>query len=171
MTLKHALLQYSASDCSVWIPHMLLQVHESRLPILIIDEVTLMTWCLIIVTKLVFMFLQMHMTTLNMQSLWYDTRNQKCSQPYLSGGAKWKNLPNFCLFFPIFPLFPIFPDLSWLFPILGNFFPVRGGTLPPWPHSGYATVRNVNCRSHWNETLGRGIDICSYLFLVAEFCS
>ena len=33
--------------------------------------------------------------------------------------------PDFCLFFPIFP------DFSLFFPIFGNFFAVRGGTLPP----------------------------------------
>ena len=33
---------------------------------------------------------------------------QQRSQPYLSGGAKGKNLPDFCLFFLIFPLFSQF---------------------------------------------------------------
>ena len=51
----------------------------------------------------------------------YNGQNtQWHSQPSLSGGAKWKNLPDFCLFFKIFPLFPpIFPS----FPNFSLFFP------------------------------------------------
>ena len=56
-------------------------------------------------------------------------------QPYLSGGAKWKNISDFCLFFPIFPLF------SWF---LAFFFSLSGVTLcPPIPPSGYATVMGI----------------------------
>ena len=60
------------------------------------------------------------------------------SQPYLSGGAKWKTIAfssQFFLFFPIFSLFfPIFPSFTLIF---GNFFAVRG-TLPPLTSNGYA---------------------------------
>ena len=50
----------------------------------------------------------------------------KRSQPYLSGGAKWKDLPDFP---------PLFPDFRPLFQmgIFGNFFAVKGGTLPLKP--------------------------------------
>ena len=51
-----------------------------------------------------------------------------------------KEPSRFFLFFPIFSLFfPIFLDLLPLFPDFGNFFAVKGGTLPPWPPSSYAT--------------------------------
>ena len=88
------------------------------------------------------------------------------SQPSLSGGAKWKNLPDFYLsfpivpffpdfstfpdffsvpdFFPLFPdfprFFPDFPDFSPIFPIFGNFFAVKGALCPPPPPTGYATA-------------------------------
>ena len=55
---------------------------------------------------------------------------QYCSQPYLSGGAKWKNLPDFCLFFLIFLFFPIF---SLFFLIFGKFFAFKGVLCPHWP--------------------------------------
>ena len=58
------------------------------------------------------------------------------SQPYLSGGAKWKNLPD-GLFFPNCPLFldfsSLFPDFFPLFPNFWQFFRCQGGTLPPCP--------------------------------------
>ena len=66
------------------------------------------------------------------------------SQPSLSGGAKWKNLPDFCLFFPIFLYFHNFFALSHflflsplfipLFPNFWQIFCCQGGTLPPAPH-------------------------------------
>ena len=54
------------------------------------------------------------------------------SQPYLSGGAKWKNIPNFAFssrFFPLFPDFPLFFLISP--PLFGIFFAVKG-TLSPF---------------------------------------
>ena len=60
---------------------------------------------------------------------------------YLSGGAKWKNLPDFCLFL-IFPLSsdffssdfsPLFLDFVPLFPDFWQIFCCQGGTLPPLP--------------------------------------
>ena len=61
------------------------------------------------------------------------------SQSYLGGGgAKWNNLLDFCLLFPIFPILNHFlPSFSWF---LAIFFADRGGTLSP---SGYAT-------EYWN---------------------
>ena len=57
---------------------------------------------------------------------------QQRSKPYLSGGAKWKNLPDFFLFSPIFPLLhPLFPDFLPLFPEVWQIFHCLGGTLPP----------------------------------------
>ena len=63
------------------------------------------------------------------------------SQPSLSGGAKWKDLPDFCLSFPLFPLFPdvpplfpIFPSFSRfppLFPDFWQFFSCQGGHSAP----------------------------------------
>ena len=50
------------------------------------------------------------------------------SQPSLSGGAKWKNHPEFCVSFQIFPLFPIFsqffPSFTAFFPLFHKFFPL-----------------------------------------------
>ena len=66
--------------------------------------------------------------------------SQWCSQPSMSGEAKWKNLPNFAfsswffLLFLIFSLFSlIFPSFP-LFPNLWQVFHGGGGTLPlcPW---------------------------------------
>ena len=75
------------------------------------------------------------------------TMQQWHSQPSLSGGAKWKNLPDFFLFnydLPDFSLFffsLFFPDFSWC---LANFSLSRRGTLPPCPHpTGYATAMQV----------------------------
>ena len=45
-----------------------------------------------------------------------------------SRGAKWKNLPNFFLFFPIFSFF--FLIFSLFFPIFGKFFTVKGVLFP-----------------------------------------
>ena len=60
--------------------------------------------------------------------------NSSVASSILTGGAKWKNLPNFCLFFQIFPLFSrFFLIFALFFQIFGKFFAVRGGTgtLPP----------------------------------------
>ena len=51
-------------------------------------------------------------------------------QPYLSGGAKWKNLPDFSSFSWFSPFFPQF---------LANFSLSRVGTVPPWPPLGRGT--------------------------------
>ena len=77
----------------------------------------------------------------------YDNMSQWRSQPSLSGGAKWTNLPNFCLFFLIFPDFPLFfsifstfnPNFP-LFPNFCKFFTVRGHSSPT--PTGYATVQS-----------------------------
>ena len=75
-----------------------------------------------------------------------DSLIQERSQPYLSGGAKWKNLLDFGLFFPIFPLFldfPNFPLFSQFFHSFSQFltiFSLSSGELsPPCPYTGYAT--------------------------------
>ena len=57
-------------------------------------------------------------------------------QPYLSGGAEWKNLPDFSWFFPVFPDFSLFfsyffPHFLSLFPDYWQFFRRQGGTLSP----------------------------------------
>ena len=54
------------------------------------------------------------------------------AQQALSGGAKWKNLPDFGLssrFFPVFPIFPNFPVFFLISPIFSQFFAVKRGTL------------------------------------------
>lgn len=51
--------------------------------------------------------------TLN-KCIFSSIKMQWCSQPSLTGGAKWKNCPNFCHFFPIFLFFPKFPFI-WIF--------------------------------------------------------
>ena len=60
------------------------------------------------------------------------THCQYRSQPYLSVGAKWKNLPDFS---PDF--FPFFPTFSWFSPslsqFLANFSLSRGTLCSPWP--------------------------------------
>ena len=63
--------------------------------------------------------------------------SQWCSQPSLSGVAKWNNLPDFCLSFLIFPLFPnfsLFPDffqnLFSFSQFLTFFFLSRGQSAP-----------------------------------------
>ena len=72
------------------------------------------------------------------QKNWFQTKHgslqQWHSQPSLSGGAKWRNLPDFCFFclifphflyfFPIFPIGPLTPSFylfSWIFPPFLNF--------------------------------------------------
>ena len=57
------------------------------------------------------------------------TSAKQRSQPFLSGGAKWKNLPDFCILLLIFPLFPNFSLFPWFLAI----FWCQGSTLPPWP--------------------------------------
>ena len=65
----------------------------------------------------------------------------------LSGGAKWKNLPDFGLFFPIFSLFldffQFFLSFSRFFPSFSKFLTISllsGGALClPCPYTGYAT--------------------------------
>ena len=52
------------------------------------------------------------------------------SQPYLSGGAKWRNLPEFSSFSPDFSLF--FPDFLTLFPDCWHFFRCQGGRHRWW---------------------------------------
>ena len=64
---------------------------------------------------------------------------QQRRQPYLSGGAMWKKLPDFCLFFPIFPLFSQFFLIFSKF--LANFCCQGWHSAPPSCHpSGYATA-------------------------------
>ena len=43
----------------------------------------------------------------------------------------------FSIFFPIFPLY--FLIFSLFLSIFDNFSTVKGGTLPPYPYTGYAT--------------------------------
>ena len=78
--------------------------------------------------------------------------NQQRSQHYLSGGANWKNLPDFGLFFLIFP--PFFPIFPLFFPIFDNFFACQGGTLP-CPYTGYATVPNEKGKTCWTKLAGK----------------
>ena len=70
-------------------------------------------------------------------------------RPLCQVGAKWKNLPDFCLFFPIFLLFsqffPLFSSLSLFTPnlsifllIFAIFFTVRGHSAP-YCNTDYAT--------------------------------
>ena len=63
---------------------------------------------------------------------------QEHSQPYLSGGAKWKNLPIFFFFLIFSFFFPIFP---YFFPF-SRFLAISlsRGALCPRPPSGYANV-------------------------------
>ena len=67
--------------------------------------------------------------------------SQKHSQPYLSGGVKWKSLPNFSSFSQVFPSFSRFFSLifSLFFPIFCTFFfAVMGrGHSAPWPPVAY----------------------------------
>ena len=70
------------------------------------------------------------------------------SQPSLSGGAKWKNHPKFCVSFQTFPIFslfsqffPSFTDFSLFFPDFWQIFPCWGQSAPL--PSGYATAYRV----------------------------
>ena len=62
-------------------------------------------------------------------------------------GAKWKNLPDFGLFFPMFPLFldffPFSLSFSRFFPVFPWFLTIfllsRGALYPPCSYTGYAT--------------------------------
>ena len=70
-----------------------------------------------------------------------ESSKQWHSQPSLSGGVTWKNLPNFCLFsshlfliFLIFTLFSCFPSFSRFFPSFSwiwQIFCCRRALLPP----------------------------------------
>ena len=62
-------------------------------------------------------------------------------------------LPDFPSFSRLFSWFSLIFSLSFL--ILGKFFTVKGGTLPPWPPRGYATVDVVTNLSHTNILSGK----------------
>ena len=87
-------------------------------------------------------------------------------------GQKWKNLPDFYLFFPIFPpfsnFFPLFPDFFLFFPILGNFFAVSGGSLVDtllipteiWSKCWIGEHYNVCSEMWWPEVTSNSTLLC-----------
>ena len=85
-----------------------------------------------------------HLASRNLHPPCKMSIHQWRSQPSLSGGAKRKNLPDFCLFFPIFlyfhnffalfPFFVPFPPLYPPFPqFLANILLSRGHSAPSPP--------------------------------------
>ena len=62
------------------------------------------------------------------------------ASPVCQEGQSERTFPIFAFSSRFFLFFPIFHGFSLFFPIFGKFFAVRGGTLPPWPPSGYTTV-------------------------------
>ena len=62
------------------------------------------------------------------------------ASPSCREGQSERTFPIFAFFFPIFPLFSqFFLIIPLFYLILGKFFAVSDGTLPPWSPSGYAT--------------------------------
>ena len=75
------------------------------------------------------------------------------TSPIFHGGAKWKNLPDFCLFFLIFPLFFwFFPSFSQFYLIFSSFpqflaiflLSRGGGGHPNWIHHCLLPKTNVH---------------------------
>ena len=141
--------------------------------------------CFCLYTLLMPNKIMMLQVKINSSQIWFETEPylQWRSQPSLSGGVKWKNLPDFSsfsrflplfpifphvfpdfpLFFLIFPIFPIFPDFFLIFQIFPSFFrffaiffAVKGSTLPPCPITGFVTAYRRGLHYYSQSEVGSG---------------